>query len=155
MEHETIKLGGREYKRVGISTLEHDHYLAGHARQAGSEQWTLRSGESHEAFAARILSDLMASGKAFPLLGGLLMPADRKAPWTVGIAGETARHMAGLTDPEEKRIANTELLSLVLDFFVNGLAYWMTSGKSSPEEVSGSATDPAAASGSGGQSSAS
>lgn len=142
MESETISLGGVFYKRVGASTLEHDHWLAGHARQAGSEGWTLRPGESHEDFGARILADLMASGKAFLLLGGLLMPSDQQV-WSREMAFKTAAHLASITDPEEKRIANTELLSLVLDFFVNGLAYWMTS------ETSSGADEPAKSAGAG------
>lgn len=136
MGAETIQLGGRWYKRVGVSTLEHDHWLAGHLRHAGSGEWMLRPGESHEDFGGRILGDLMASGKAFPVLGGLLMPSDEEK-WTREMAQRTADEMAGLTNPEEKRTANLELLSCVMEFFVSGLAYWLTSEGSS-EKVDGS-----------------
>lgn len=148
MELETIKLGAKWYKRVGISTLEHDHWVAGHARQAGSEEWMLRPGESHDAFGARILADLMASGKAFLILGGLLMPSDAER-WTREGAFRTAAELALVTDPDEKRIANMELLTLVLDFFVRGLAYWMTSETSSDAEGKPAKTEAAASSASG------
>lgn len=149
-EQETIQLGKRWYKRVGVSTLEHDHWLAGHARQAGSDGWAIRPGESHEAFGSRILGDLMANEKAFLLLGGLLMPSDEEV-WTKDLARATAAEMARLTDPDEKRIANTELLSLVLDFFVNGLAYWMISETSSEAEGAPAKIEAAASSASGAQ----
>jgi len=148
---ETISLGGLFYKRVGASTLEHDHWLAGHTRQSGSENWKLRKGESHDELGARILSDLMA-GRGFLILGGLLMPSDQ-AVWSIEMARRTAQHLAGLTDPEEKRIANTELLSLVFEFFVNGLACWMTSETSSEATDEPAGTGRAGSSGSGAESS--
>ena len=134
-EQEIFELGGKWYRAVGTRTLQHDHFLAGATRQAGSERWMLRPGESHESLGARILGDIMASGKAFDMLGGLLIPVDTEK-WTPGVAKETAVHLAGLTDPDEKQLANSALLGLVLEFFVNGLAYWMTSETSSTEEGS-------------------
>jgi hypothetical protein len=118
--------------------LEHDHWIAGLTRQAGAEGWRLRPGEGHEEFGARILGDLMASGKAFPILGGLLMPVACER-WTREIGMATAEHLKTISDPEEKKAANSELLTVVMEFFVAGLASWMSSGSSSTEVTGGPA----------------
>jgi hypothetical protein len=138
--NEKIILGGRTYRTVeDRTTLEQDHWIAGATRNAGSGDWKLRPGESAEAFGSRILSDLMASGKAFLILGGLLLPEDEKV-WTPEIGYRTAAEVAALTDPEEKRRANAQLLSVVIGFFVSGLGSWMISGTSSEEGEPGKQT---------------
>lgn len=148
-QQETYKLGGKWYRAISVPrTLEHDHFLAGHTRQAGAADWALREGESHEAFGARILGDMMASGRSFLILGGLLIPCDVEE-WTAEVAAKTAHDLSRLTDPEEKKVANAALLGVVLDFFVSGLASWMISGTSSEAVGESGANGEAASSESG------
>lgn len=135
MEAETITLGGREFRPVVGATIEHDYWLMGHIRRAGIDRCALEEGESPDDYALRLMREVINSGEAFTLLGGTLIPADKKVTdWTPAIAQETAEFLKRLTDPNDKQKLNGCTASLLAGFFSSGLASLETSRRYSIPE---------------------
>lgn len=118
---ERYVLGGHAYNPVGVFTAEHDAYMMGRVRRAGLDQLVMESGEDTEVFARRFFGEMMASGEAFNLLGGLLVPEGAK--WTPEVARETATLCAGLTEDEDKAQLWEMFATLVVRFFAKGREY--------------------------------
>ena len=128
----TMKIGGREWKAITNSTLEHDFWTMGQIRAAGLDRVVIEEGERVEEFFLRIQREAINHGRAFLLLGGFLMPAEMDAlDWSEEIAIATADFFRKLTDSEDKRVVQLQFASMLAGFFANGLASLMTSRKSS------------------------
>ena len=120
---ETIKLGGRDFTPVLISTIEHDYWLMSKIRAAGLGQVAKREEASAEAFVSRLLAEVIDSGAAFDLLGGLLVPMPLTPEgWTPACAIETAAFIKRLTLPVDKAIVQSQMISVLIGFFENGLS---------------------------------
>jgi hypothetical protein len=120
---ETINLGGREFAPVSTSTIEHDYWLMSKIRAAGLDHVAKREEESSETFVARLLSEVIDSGSAFDLLGGLLLPMPLpKEGWSPACAIETAEFIKRLSLPDDKAIVQSQMISLLIGFFESGLS---------------------------------
>lgn len=132
---ETLSLGGREYRHAGSMPIRQDIFLMMHARHAGLAGVVRHDGEEAGAYAERLLDACITSGRAMWLLGTLLLPANAKAEdWTEEMAYQTSAHLGSIMDPTEKTRVYSELVSVLLGFFVNGLGSWIASPRSSDAE---------------------
>lgn len=133
-------LGGRAFRSIGESTIQHDYTFMGMVREAGLDRPTLEPGETPQDFAARLLGEILSSGRAFDLLGVLLIPEGMEdTDWTPELGEETAAHLAHLTEPDDKAKVNGLVLSTLIDFFQTGLASYLSLIQSSP---AGGGTSP-------------
>jgi hypothetical protein len=139
-------LRGRLFDPIGDSTIEHEVYLHSALKRAGLFPLPeKKAGETHEEYALRLLNELLACGDLFPLLGGLLIPTGTASEqWTPELAAETAAHLKTVTDPGEKRTVRNLIVSLMLDFFSDGIASSLISPISSATSPEIRADDPAA-----------
>lgn len=136
--NERIIIAGRSFVPVGESTLEHDNYFFKLRRSAGLESATLHAGESFEAFANRLLATCLASDAFFEMLGTLIVPEGTAATdWTPEMCAETGRFLAKLVDPEDKQRVHNLTVSLLIDFFAEGISSLETSRTSSSEPAAG------------------
>jgi hypothetical protein len=132
-----VRLGGRDWKPVVDSTIEHDYWLMGHIRRAGIDEVVIDEDETPDEFVLRFLRETINAGVVFILLGGALMPADKSAvDWTPQMAEDTAAFMKRLTDPQDKQTVHNQVVSLISGFFVQGLISLRTSPRSSLAETS-------------------
>lgn len=140
-------LGGRQYRPIHTSTLEHDIAMMLAVRTAGLGEMTLGEGESPGEFAHRIFISLLESGQAFDVLGCLLIPVEiEDVNWTRAIGEQTAAAMRALTDTDEKRSIQSQMVSMVIGFFQSGLTRLTISPSSLPaEKVSAPARNAATA----------
>jgi hypothetical protein len=128
-----VELGGRSFVAVLETTAEHDFLTMGHIRATGLSEAAQRPDESPEDFAVRLVGDLAASGRAFDILGSLLVPEGTESlAWTPKMGAETAAFMRGLTDQRSKNQLYTLTAQLMLAFFQDGLLSFKTSKPSSP-----------------------
>ena len=132
MSAERITLGGRDFEPMTVTTIEHDFWLMSRIRTAGLDALEKGADESPEEFVARILQQIIDSGSAFDVLGGMLIPAQlRPQQWTPAIADETAKFIRELTDPIDKAKVQSQMIAILIGFFEGGLASLTTSRKSS------------------------
>lgn len=123
-----IALGGREYRVIKTSTVEHDVWMMARVVDAGIRQVTMEPGESPEAFATRLTGELARSGQVLALLGGVMIPSElQDLQWTPEVAKATAAALGQLTDPDDKQAVLSQIASLVAGFFEAGLISFMTS----------------------------
>jgi len=127
-----VVLAGHAFAPLLVSTIEHDFWLMARIRAARLDALTKAEDESAEEFVSRILHEVIDSGRAFELLGGMLIPENVPAEqWTPELAAETAAFIRTLTDPADKARLQSQLISLLIGFFENGLTSLTTSPKSS------------------------
>ena len=141
----TVTLGGRPFAAIGESTMEHDVVYCGALARAGLQPVPgIEEGEDPQDYCDRITGLVMGSGELFNLLGAMLIPAETTSEkWTPTIAAETAEHLKGLTDPEEKLKVRAQIASLIFDFFRVGIASSLTSLTSSKTTATpGDESDP-------------
>ena len=127
-----IQLGGRTFREIGESTLEHDLWFLGQRDRAGLTRLEMLQGETPEEFAERFTGELAGSGAALLMLGALIVPGDvRNEGWTPALAEDTARFLGKLSDPKDKLQVQGMLAGLVLRFFRAGSPSSRTSPSSS------------------------
>jgi hypothetical protein len=134
---EVFSLGGRRFVPIGESTIEHDFNISALLRGARLDEFTAPAGSSPEAIATEILDRVLQSGKAFEILGCLLLPEGMKAEdWTPALGAETADQLRGLTAREDKAVITALTVSLIIGFFESGLGLRESSPTSSvqPDE---------------------
>jgi hypothetical protein len=137
---DNMEIGGQKWRAVKRSTIEHDFWLMKHIREAGLNAVHLRPGEKPEDFAVRLLHEVIGSGKAFTLLGGMLLPDGvPDEHWTPERAEQTAAFMRGLAADEDKAAVKSAIISLLTGFFEAGLA---SSDTSDTASVSQPASEP-------------
>jgi hypothetical protein len=145
MEAEKLSLGGKEYGYVGAGPLRQDLFVMMHARHAGLVGAEILPDETPEEYAKRLLDMVLTSGRALLLLGGLLIPAGKRPEdWSEEMAYETAGALGSITDADEKRKVQVELLSVMLGFFENGLGSWIASARASAAAAEPEKSPPAA-----------
>ncbi|MCI0356708.1 MAG: hypothetical protein L0099_16985, partial [Acidobacteria bacterium] len=118
------EIGSRKWRAVERSTLRHDNYMIRHILEGGLDRLRHNDGESLEDFAIRMLHAVLASGKMFDLLGGLLLAEnvpDEK--WTEAQAGETAEFLGNVIEEHDKTAVQEALMPLLLAFFAAGMDF--------------------------------
>ena len=118
---EIIQIGGRRWREVVSNTIEHDFWVLQQTQEAGIELYT-KKGEDPGEFAARLLREVIASGKAFLLVGAFLVPAElTDQDWSPAVAQQTGEFMRKLEGADDKQIIQGAIISLLLGFFEAGL----------------------------------
>lgn len=112
-----IVLGGRAFAPLARFTLEHDEWMLG----LGGLEYAQREGESDAAAEARIMTEIVRSGRARRILAGLLVPV-RKPPveWSPEIAEETAAFLGQIEDEKDKQTVIDEMLVVLAHFRESG-----------------------------------
>jgi hypothetical protein len=135
-----LEIGGQKWRAVKRSTIEHDFWLMKHIREVGLDAVRIRPGEKPEEFAVRLLHEVIGSGKAFTLLGGMLLPESiPDEQWSPERAEQTAAFMRGLAADADKAAVKSAIISLLTGFLEAGLA---SSGNSSIASESQPASAP-------------
>jgi hypothetical protein len=125
---DVITIGGRAFKGAKNSTMEHDVFVQGMIAKAKLGRLEMLPAETPEDFALRIFRRAAVNSDVFLLLGGLLLPAElQPAQWTEDVAKETAHFLRKLTDENDKKIVQGQILGAIMGFFQKGLAYSVTS----------------------------
>lgn len=115
-------IAGRKYRPIQTTTLELDHHNRRITREAGLDDLRKRPDETPTDFAARLLDEIYASGKAFELLGGLLvLESVKDEDWTPELAKGAAQVFRKVTVPEEKAVLTGVLANLYISFLGHGL----------------------------------
>jgi hypothetical protein len=123
-EMQSYNVGGREFRALQTSTLEHDFWTMRHLREAGLDQLRRNPDETAEDFAVRLLHEIIASGKAFLLVGAFLIPANMQdADWTPEVGASSAAFFGSLTGTRDKQIIQAIVVTLLTSFFQLGLSY--------------------------------
>jgi hypothetical protein len=130
-----IELGGKSYRAIEVSTVEHDFTVMQLLVETGLDKVSKAEGESADDFAIRVLRTVMASGKSFDLLGAFLIPADiPDLDWTPELGVVTRQFVSRIADPAEKLLVRNALVTMLLSFSEAGLFSWTDSRESSSEE---------------------
>jgi hypothetical protein len=138
-----LVMGGRTFRPIGESTVEHDFRFMALLRDLGLDDPHRLSSETPAQFAVRLLNDLMASGRALEALGYLLIPEGVESEdWTVAVGQETAAFLGQLSKPGDKAQVRALTLSFLIDFFERGLGSWALSPSSSEELVKSRRSSP-------------
>lgn len=128
---------GRTFRELKKSTIEHDLWVGGHVNATGLNTVERLPGEEAGDFGVRVTNAVLYSGRALLLLGGLLIPDEREdLDWTPELGAETAKHLAGISDEQEKTKVHVLLGKLVLGFFVDGVLSAAISRNSSASPMS-------------------
>jgi hypothetical protein len=121
-EPQVYTLGGRRFRALEESTVEHDQWYMRNVRAAGLDVVELREGESPEDFAHRLLGIALDSGRVNLLIAGMIVPTDAPGGrWSPALAAATAEFIGRLSVPEDKRQVYGLLASLLASFFGAGL----------------------------------
>lgn len=125
-------LGGRAFDSFEVGTVEHDLYVMQRIRACGLQDVVMGAEETAEAFAERLLWQLIAEGKVLELIAGWLVPAGTDPlKWSPSLALQTAAHLGSLTDEEDKAVVRVLILQMLGDFFARGMVRsWRSSGSS-------------------------
>lgn len=154
-----VTFSGRDYVSFARGTAEHQLHTMALIRECGLRDLKLQDGEAPDAFATRLLDQLIGARLVFELLACWLVPADwreRIEPlvregyeptpglaWTPEFAQETAGVFRRLTDEREIADLHVLILELLIDFFARGTSSLWSSGGSSARPGS-EATEAAA-----------
>jgi hypothetical protein len=127
-------MGGREYEALDEMTVENDDWYMDQVEQSGLRGFMVEPGETPRQTAERVISKAIFSGRARFLLAGLIVPVEngKAVAWTPEVAATTERHLAGITNDEDKQIMRNEMMSAIIGSFDSGLAFFKTSTPSSP-----------------------
>lgn len=141
-------LGGRSFLTVQETTVEQDLVFLELVKRAGLDEITIDPSEDIAAFSGRLLGALVKNLVILELLGCLLIPAElvpprgmfrrrqeREAVWTPELGMETATFLGSLRAEEDKAKIRSLILSLLMDFFENGIVSLWTTQTSSSEAV--------------------
>lgn len=129
MEKTKITLGSRVFWVQEEGTIEHDLWTMKIIRDKGLDKLTLDAAESSEAFVQRVLSMILETGALFTILAAGLVPDGQ--PWTPEGAEEVAGFLKDLREPEDKKLMQHLVVSVLIGFFAAGLPLWTNSRKSS------------------------
>lgn len=121
---EALQIGGRPWRVVRNSTLEHDFETMRLARAMGLQDAGQLPEETPQDFAERLVFQLTDSGRAFDYLGCLLLPANvPDDKWTPEEGQRTAAFMRMLTAPADKAEVQGLVATLLISFFGEGLRF--------------------------------
>jgi hypothetical protein len=130
----TIQLGGRKFRAIQESTVEHDIEVRALVTEAGFDMLTKQKDESADDFVARMLAQMARSRKDADFAGVLLIPAEmHDTDWTPDIGKETTAFIKKLTAADDKQTIRNLGIELLGGFISAGLLYSASSPNSSTE----------------------
>lgn len=115
----TVTIGGVVYRELKESTLEQDAAILQILDGQNLRVLEMKDDEKAEAFVTRIVTELILSGKAFPLLGCFLVPEG--VEWNRDVAKDTGERLRKITDPEDKNKIRNAFIPILRDFFALGV----------------------------------
>jgi hypothetical protein len=132
-----MELGGRAFVVASEGTIEWDITLLTLLQGLGLADVVLHPGETHEQLAQRIFRTLTSTPKIFDVLGCVLIPQGVDPfTWSPEMQRETATHLKRLHAKIDKDAINSQIVSMVTSFFVQGLLSIQTFRTSlDPEDV--------------------
>jgi hypothetical protein len=131
-----IELGGRKFRAIENSTIEHDLTVMQLLGEVGLDSATQQEGESYDDFAVRVLSLVIASGKAFELIGTFLIKAEEAdEDWTPESGRNIGRFVSKLCAQEDKLQIRQLVVTLLVGFSQAGLLSYAVSPASSTEDT--------------------
>lgn len=120
---DTITLGGRKFRPCTNSTLQHDIVSMNYTRAAGLIDVEVPEDADPFTVMSALTAKLAMSNNFYQLLGCLLIPADKEGlDWTPDMCADTAAHLRGLTDGEDRQQLLSLVADLLINFFQTGLA---------------------------------
>jgi len=133
-------LQGKAFKQITNSTFEHDAWTIRVMNLTGLNNIAVLDGETPQQLAERYTREAIGNPYILKLFGGLMIPAEiAPEDWTPEIAEQTSEFIAKITDPDSKRLLQSQVASMVADFFLSGIAALKISPSSSEESK---AADP-------------
>lgn len=127
-----VTLGGRKFRQILKSTVEHDLWMMDQIRSSGVDSVTMEVSERPEEFAERLLKQFVKTGMLVKVLAGSLIAAEQEdLNWTPEMADELAGFFGKLSDPVDKDTLFGMTAHMVAGFFEQGVVSLMTSLKSS------------------------
>lgn len=131
-------IAGRTFVSLQNSTFEHDIWMTRKIRESGLANAFISEGEASDEFAERLTTEVISSGVALELLGGLFVPQGTDPEdWTPELGKETAAFFGRVTDAPSKALLRGQIASMLVYFFVNGLASLRISPKSGNPTATG------------------
>jgi hypothetical protein len=133
---EIIELGGRKFRAIINSTVEHDFTVMQLLAKAGLDAAAQQEGESYDDFAVRLMSQVIGSGQAFDLIGAFIVPDAIADPeWVPQTGIDTAAFARKLTAPDDKLQIRQLVVTLLAGFSQAGLLSFAVSRDASTEET--------------------
>lgn len=124
---------GKPFRAITDGTIQWDDATMREIRAARLDSTPMMVGETAERYALRLLDELLLSGRALPLIGCLVIPADiADEDWTPKIAEETSRFVGKCKGKEDREEYRLLLTSAMISFLESGLASLKTLETSSP-----------------------
>lgn len=119
-----LSLGGRRYRSIATSTIEHDVAYQRLLLKSGLKQDAPLPGESYVEWGVRLLDRLVATGQLLPALGLLLIPDEiEDLAWTPEIGKETVAGLSAVADPAEKQVVHALIRDVLYGFFERAQAF--------------------------------
>lgn len=116
------EISGRKFYPIKITTIEHDFWLIKQVREGKLDNLKQEAGEPDPIFAVRAYEDVLSSGKAFLLLGALLIESGKRdEDWTPAMAEANAEFFRSLTAPADKAKMPHLIVTTFFPFFRAGL----------------------------------
>jgi len=121
-----VRLGGRLFNCVNydvITALNEQYIMKWMRRTELDKVLPAAEGEDDAAYMARLQAKLNDTLETSDLLAGYLMPAGKtERDFTLAMAAETAKYIAGVDDKESRDEIQRLGLVVVFDFFRAGIA---------------------------------
>lgn len=119
-----ITIDGMNYHPIKTTTLQNDYFVMAQLNKSGIANITPNPGESSQDYAMRLVAALVANGVPLLLLGGLILPEGiPDKDWTPEQAETTAALLGQVTAQQDKDRVQALIISVVSDFFRQGLRY--------------------------------
>ena len=117
-----ITLGGRKFRPILESTVEHDIAVRALMHEAGFDMLAKRKDESADDFVVRMLGQMSASRKDADFAAALLVPDDLDdVEWSPEVAAMTAGFIKKLTAQADKLVLRSLTMEMLGGFIAAGL----------------------------------
>ncbi len=117
-----FEIDGRALEVVDpfAGTIEHELYTEAVLNRHGLDKVEMVKGETPDAFARRLLEEVIQDGRIFPVLA-CFMSFDGQ-PWSPKGTPEVEAFLRSVRSPEGKALIRSSVVSLLIGFFSRGLA---------------------------------
>jgi hypothetical protein len=127
-----ITLGGRKFRAIQESTVEHDIEVRALMHEAGFDVLAKRKDETADDFVVRMLGQMSASRKDADFAAALLVPDDLDdVEWNPEVAAMTAAFIKKLTAQVDKLVLRSLTIELLGGFISAGLLAASAGGRNS------------------------